>query len=358
MKNCEYLREKVKYGSILILPFIILIVGCSSSVKTVYELPVEFRFPDKRTELLKIFSPYFKGKKFFLDPGHGGKDRNNIGYMGKAVEADVNLNVALVLKMFIVEAGGTVEMSREKDTTVELKDRSTIANKSGADFFISIHHNAPSEKNDTWTNYTSTYYHAKDSDYEFEPCQRDLAKYIQRDLAYAMRNSGGLGSFDGTYSDYNIYPRDGFSVLRLTKIPAVLVECGFTTSEYESGLLVVDEFNRVEAWGIFRGVCRYLANGIPEIRFIKTEASDSNNNLNISFGIKDSAGLDMNSIKVFIDSVFFKSYNFNPKDKILSIDYPATNYGGHIIRIITANIKGNYAFPFYYNIFVENKMDR
>jgi N-acetylmuramoyl-L-alanine amidase len=358
VKNYVYLREKVKYCPLLILLFMILIVGCSSSVKTVYELPVEFRFPDKRTELLKIFSPYFKGKKFFLDPGHGGKDRNNIGYMGKAVEADVNLNVALVLKMFIVEAGGTVEMSREKDTTVELKDRSIIANKSGADFFISIHHNAPSEKNDTWTNYTSTYYHAKDLDYEFEPCQRDLAKYIQRDLAYAMRNSGGLGSFDGTYSDYNIYPREGFSVLRLTKIPAVLVECGFTTSEYESGRLVVDEFNRVEAWGIFRGVCRYLANGIPEIRFIKTEASDSNNNLNIFFGIKDSAGLDMNSIKVFIDSVFFKSYNFNPKDKILSIDYPAANYGGHIIRIIAANIKGNYAFPFYYNIFVENKMDR
>ena len=348
----------MKYWSLLILPFIILIVGCSSSVKTFYEVPVEFRFPEKREELLKIYSPYFKGKKFFLDPGHGGKDRNNIGYIGNAVEADVNLNVAFVLRMFIMEAGGTVEMSREKDTTVELKDRSDIANKSGADFFISIHHNATGEKNDIWTNYTSTYYHAKDSDYEFEPCQMDLAKYIQRDLAYAMRNSGGLGSFDGTYSDYNIYPKQGFSVLRLAKIPAVLVECGFTTSEYESGRLVIDEFNSVEAWGIFRGLCRYLANGIPEIRFIKTEANNPNNNINISFGIKDSAGVDMNSIKVFIDSVYYKSFNYNPNDKILLIYYPAVNYGRHIIRIIAANNKGNYAFPFYYNIFVENKLDR
>jgi N-acetylmuramoyl-L-alanine amidase len=348
----------VKYCSLLILPFIILIVGCSSSVKTFYELPVEFRSPEKRIELLKISSTYFKGKKFFLDPGHGGKDRNNIGYLGNAVEADINLNVAFALRMFIMEVGGMVEMSREKDTTVELKDRSAMANKSGADFFISIHHNAPNEKMDIWTNYTSTYYHAKDSDYEFEPCQRDLAKYIQRDLAYAMRNSGGLGSFDGTYSDYKVYPREGFSVLRLTKIPAVLVECGFTTSEFESARLVIDEFNRVEAWGIFRGICRYLINGIPEIRFIKTDTIDSNNNLNISFGIKDSAGLDVNSIKVFVDSVYYNSYNFNPKDKILSLYYPAFNYGAHIIRIIAANIKGNYAFPFYYNIFVENKTDR
>ena len=287
-----------------------------------------------------------------------GKIEIMLGTWGNAVEADINLKVAFALRMFIMEAGGTVEMSREKDTTVELKDRSAIANKSGADFFISIHHNASNEQKDIWTNYTSTYYHAKDSDYEFEPCQRDLAKYIQRDLAYAMRNSGGLGSFDGTYSDYNIYPGQGFSVLRLTKIPAVLVECGFTSSEYESAKLVINEFNRIEAWGIFRGLCRYLANGIPDIRFIKSEVNNSNNNLNISFGIKDSAGIDVNSIKVFIDSVYYKSYNFNPKNNILSVSYPVGNYGDHIIRIIAANIKGNYAFPFYYNIFVENKSDR
>jgi N-acetylmuramoyl-L-alanine amidase len=352
------MSEKVKHYSLLIFLFSALIVGCSSSIKTMYDLPVEFRLPEKRAELFKTYSQYIKGKKFFLDPGHGGKDRNNIGYMGNAVEADVNLNVALALKMYLTEAGGTVEMSREKDTTIELKDRSALANKSGADFFISIHHNAPVEKNDIWTNYTSTYYHAKDSDYEFEPCQRDLAKYIQRDVAYAMRNSGGPGSFDGTYSDYNIYPKQGFSVLRLSKIPAVLVECGFTTSQYESGRLVIDEFNRIEAWGIFRGVCRYLANGIPEIRFIKKEAIDSSNSLNIAFGIKDSAGVDVNSIKVFVDSVNYRSYNFNQKYKMLSIQYPAANNGGHVIKIIAANIKGNYAFPFYYNIFVENKMDR
>jgi N-acetylmuramoyl-L-alanine amidase len=357
-KTYEYSREKVKLCSLLILPFIVLVIGCSSSVKTFYELPVEFRFPGEKTKFFQKYSSYIKGKKIFLDPGHGGKDRNNIGYKGTAVEADANLKVALALRMFIIEAGGTVEMSREKDTTVDLKERSALANRTGADFFISIHHNAPPEKNDMWTNYTSTYYHAKDLDYEYEPCQKDLAKYIQRDLAYAMRNSGGLGSFDGTYSDYNIYPKEGFSVLRLTKIPAVLVECGFTTSEYESGRIVIDEFNRVEGWGIFRGLCRYLANGIPEIRFIKTETDDANHNLKISFGIKDSAGADTSSFKVFIDSISTKTYNFSQKDKILSISYPDGNCGRHAIKIIAANIKGNYAFPFYYNIFVEKKMDR
>jgi N-acetylmuramoyl-L-alanine amidase len=353
----KYLIKHLRYFILPLLSVVIVAGGCSPSEKTLYELPAEFRFPDKRTELIKAYSPYFKDKKFFLDPGHGGKDRNNIGYLGKAVEADINLKVTLALRSIILEAGGKVELSRMMDTTVDLKDRSAMANGSGADFFISIHHNAHSEINDTWTNYTSTYYHAKESDYEFEPCQKDLAKYIQRDLAYAMRNSGGLGSFDGTYSDYNIYPGQGFSVLRLTKIPAVLVECGFTTSDYESERLVNNEFNKVEAWGIFRGICRYLANGIPRIQFINIGPASSDDNLKILFGIKDSFGIDQNSIKIYVDSLAFKPFNYNSKDKTLSIDYPTANHGPHIIRIIVANVKGNYAFPFYYNIFVENKTD-
>lgn len=347
------LFQHIRYFPFIVFIFIILFGGCGSSLNTYYELPVEFRFPEKRIELLKIYSPYFIGKKFFIDPGHGGIDRNNIGYLGKAVEADINLKVALALKMYIDEAGGMVEMSREKDTSVDLKVRSAVANISGSDIFISIHHNASGDKNDTWTNYTSTYYHAKDSDYVFEPCQRDLAKYIQRDLAYAMRNSGGIGSFDGTYSDYNIYPGQGFSVLRLSKIPAVLVECGYTTSEFESRRLVIDEFTRIEAWGIFRGLCRYLANGIPKIQFIESVPNNATNELTISFGLNDSSGINTNTIKIFIDSVSYKSYKFNPKDNILSIHYPASNYGRHIIKILASNVKGNYAFPFYYNIFVE-----
>jgi N-acetylmuramoyl-L-alanine amidase len=353
----KYPWKYFRYYSIILIIVTSLFYGCSTPVKTIYELPAEFRFPEKRTELVKLYSPYFKDKKFFLDPGHGGKDRSNIGYLGKAIEADINLKVALALRSFILDAGGKVELSREIDTTIDLKDRSALANKSGANIFISIHHNAHNEINDTWTNYTATYFHAKESDYEFEPCQKDLAKYIQRDLAYAMRNSGGLGSFDGTYSDYNIYPGQGFSVLRLTKIPSVLVECGFTTSDFESEKLGIDEFNRIEAWGIFRGICRYLANGIPEIQYLKTDSSNANNNLNISFVIKDSSSIDVKSVKVYIDSLESKFYNFNSKNKILSIDYNSSKSGKHVIKILLANVKGNYAFPFYYNIFVANKTD-
>ncbi|MEO8398806.1 MAG: N-acetylmuramoyl-L-alanine amidase, partial [Ignavibacteriaceae bacterium] len=211
----------------------IILSGCSSSENVYYEIPLEFLYPQKKTEFILKYQLYLIGKKIFIDPGHGGEDRRSIGPQKLTVEADANLNVGLALRDFLKEAGVTVFMSRTTDATVDLKERSYMADSSGADIFISIHHNAPGSDSLKLIDYTSTYYHAKETDYEYEPCERDLARFIQRDLSYAMRNSGGLGSFDGTYSDYNIYPGQGFSVLRVTKIPAILVECGFFTNPHE-----------------------------------------------------------------------------------------------------------------------------
>ncbi len=333
----------------IILTF--LAYGCSA--KLFYEIPYEFRFPEKKTEFIKKYSPFISGKKIFIDPGHGGKDRNNIGYEGNAVEADINLNVALALREYLEEAGAHVIMSREEDITVELKARSIMANLSGADIFISIHHNAPGREGDYWTNYTSTYYHAAEMHYEYEPCEKDLAKYVQRDLAYAMRNSGGLGSFDGTYSDYTIYPGEGFSVLRLTVIPSILIECGFTTHHYESQRLTISEFNDVQAWGIFRGLCRYFASGIPEISFLSASSIFSELDSAAIFSIQDSAGIDSSSVEVQLDSITINNFSFLPRNGILKVNINGIKPGDHVIRIIAVNKNGIHSFPFHQNIFIK-----
>jgi N-acetylmuramoyl-L-alanine amidase len=337
------------------IPFFIVlslvIGGCSA--KVYYELPYEFRFPEKKNEFIKKYSPYISGKKFFIDPGHGGKDRNNKGYEGNTVEADINLNVALALKNYLKEAGADVVMSREEDITVELRARSIMANFSGADIFVSVHHNAAGREGDYWTNYTSTYYHALEKDYEYEPCEKDLAMYVQRDLAYAMRNSGGSGSFDGTYSDYMIYPGDGFSVLRLTVIPAILIECGFTTHHYESERLNIYEFNEIQAWGIFRGLCRYFAAGIPEINFLSVSAVFSGTDSAAFFSLHDSLGIDSSSIQVQLDSVAINNFSFLPESGILKVNINGMKPGDHVIRIIAANKNGSHSFPFHQNIFIK-----
>jgi hypothetical protein len=239
-------------------------------------------------------------------------------------------------------------MSRLKDETVDLRKRYNMANKSGADIFISIHHNAPGGEGDNWTNYTSTYYHATEKDYVYEPCERDLARFIQRDLSYAMRNSGGPGSFDGTYSDYSIYPGEGFAVLRLAEIPAVLVECGFHTNTHEEKRLVMDEFNRIQAWGIFRGLCRYFYNGIPQIELIEPRFPVKDGNISFEFRLSDSSGIDSSSIKVLFDSLHINNFTFI--NNILKAGVDSVKTGDHVIRVIAANKNGNHTFPFQRNI--------
>ncbi|HSD63033.1 MAG TPA: N-acetylmuramoyl-L-alanine amidase, partial [Ignavibacteriaceae bacterium] len=292
----------MKYLILLLLTGLIF-AGCSASERIYYDIPIELKNPEAVHEFISKYSPYISAKKIFLDPGHGGEDRKNKGYQGLAVEADINLRVALYLRDFLQKAGAVVVMSRASDETVGLKDRSIMANESRADLFISIHHNAPSNDGDDYTNYTSTYYHATVSDYEYEPCEHDLARYVERDLSYAMRNSGGPGSFDGTYSDYSIYPGEGFSVLRETQIPAILVECGFHTHHLEERLLAIDEFNKIEAWGIFRGLCRYFKAGIPGVAPLFSDTTFKSGDINIQFGVQDSLGIDTASIIAEFDSI-------------------------------------------------------
>jgi N-acetylmuramoyl-L-alanine amidase len=255
--------------------------------------------------------------------------------------------VSLYLREFLTKAGAVVFMSRDKDTTVDLKDRSILANKSGADIFISVHHNAYSKDEDDMTNYTSTYYHAKESNYEYEPMNRDLARYVQRDLAYAMRNSGGPGSFDGTYSDYTVHPRAGFSVLRLTEIPAILIECGFHTHPQQEQKIAIEEFNKIEAFGIFKGLCRYFGNGVPKISYINQIKKDST--LILNYSIQDKFGIDSNSIKVYIDSSVVNNFVYDSQKSILQVGLNEIQ-AEHSIRIIAANKNGNHAYPFQHKI--------
>ena len=340
----------LKYSALFLLSGLLLI-SCSADI-TYYEIPIEFKNPQKKKDFLNTYSKFLSGKKIFLDPGHGGEDRRNIGPQKLTVEADANLNVALALRDFLREAGVEVVMSRETDQTVDLKERSYMADRSGAEIFISIHHNAPGSDGDEGINYTSTYYHAKETDFEYEPCERDLAKFVQRDLAYAMRNSGGLGSFDGTYSDYWIYPGAGFSVLRVTKIPSILVEGGFFTNLHEERRLANDEFNKIQAWGIFRGIAKYFAAGIPKIEYAMPDTNFSQNILELKFSIKDSAGINAESIKVYLDSIVTKNFTYDDISGELSLSMQDLITGEHVVRIVAANNNGNHAFPFHQKIII------
>jgi len=343
-----------KYFNIFLLTGLIFLSACSSiqfpdyssGIIPLYEQPSDWKDPVKRDEAIKTFAKVLTGKKIFIDPGHGGEDRKNKSLKGRITEADINLRVAKFLKKYFESAGAFVLMSRYEDTAVDLKARSELANNSGADILISIHHNASGTADDYSSDYTSTFYHSNDENYDYEPCNRDLARYIQRDLSYVMRNSGGLGSFDGTYSDFIIYPKEGFAVLRNSKIPAVLVECAFHTSRFEEARLAFEEFNEIQAWGIFRGVGKYFRAGIPVIKYEESLSVVSKDSTKLIFSFEDKNGIDEKTIKVFCDSLN-TGFNYNKEINLMEVSPGVLSRGDHTLRIIAANKNKIYSFPFY-----------
>jgi len=341
----------MKQSKNILFILLLLFTQCTTIKIPLYEYPPDWKETVKRDSTIDYYSKYLIGRKIFLDPGHGGEDRRNTNKNGDVIEADINLRVALNLKQYLESAGAQVIISRDKDTTVQLAYRSEWANKSGAEIFISIHHNAPGKTEDDYTNYTSTYYHARETDYEFESSDQDIARYIERDLAYVMGNPGGLGSFDGTLSDYNIYPGEGFSVLRKKNIPGVLVECAFHTSHFEELRLNNEEFNQIQAWGIFRGLAKYYRAGKPEIIFLTDSSKVENNSLSVSFYLQDTTAINPKLTQVFFNKEE-KEFKFDKTTNVLTMELGMPETGTYPIRIIAANKNGNHSFPFRKNILI------
>ena len=81
--------------------------------------------------------------RIVIDPGHGGHDPGTKG--GGSNEADMVLDVALRLEKLLQKASGMdVVLTRRDDSYVSLQERTAIANREGADLFLSIHANASS----------------------------------------------------------------------------------------------------------------------------------------------------------------------------------------------------------------------
>ena len=81
-----------------------------------------------------------------IDPGHGGKDPGAVN--GKNQEKTINLNIALKMGKLIEDNCKNVKViyTRKTDVFVELYKRADIANKAGADMFISVHTNSAKSK--------------------------------------------------------------------------------------------------------------------------------------------------------------------------------------------------------------------
>ncbi len=189
------------------------------------------------------------GKLIVVDPGHGGHDNGAKAPDWSVLEKDLNLRFGKAVSQRLIEEGATVILTRKTDEFIPLTERAAIANRNHANFFISIHVNSNSLNNSTSGGIT--FYHLQN-----QTCQL-LAQCIQHEIGKVS----GLPSI-GTWSDGKIY-RSGFSVLRNSEVPAVLIETGFINHKVDRARLQTEEFRDMLALAVVRGLKTYLGDVKP-----------------------------------------------------------------------------------------------
>lgn len=172
-----------------------------------------------------------------LDPGHGGKSPGAVN--GKYHEADANLAIAKKVGAKLKAKGYNVKYTRTKDVYFSLEERCRMSNNWDADIFVSIHCNAATNKEasgiETW-RYSSV-----------GRMTKNLANNVQ----------GQLISATG-WKDRGVKTSSTLYVLKKTIASAVLVECGFISSDVECKKLFSETWQNKIANGIVRGIEKTL----------------------------------------------------------------------------------------------------
>jgi N-acetylmuramoyl-L-alanine amidase len=211
-----------------------------------------------------------------IDPGHGGHDP---GAKTKGLtEADLVLDVALRLeKLLSKQDGFEVVLTRRVDAFVPLEERTAIANREGADLFLSIHANASTN---TSARGVETYFLNLTANPEAERVaarenaasarsmsqlpdivkaialnnkieeSRDFASMIQTSLASQLQKA------DTNVRNLGV-KQAPFMVLLGATMPSVLAEISFITNRQEAAMLKTDKYRQRIAEALYAGVLRY-----------------------------------------------------------------------------------------------------
>ena len=214
--------------------------------------------------------------RIVIDAGHGGHDP---GAMGKGVtEAELVLDVALRLEALLQKAPGIeVILTRRTDEFIPLQERPVIANREGADLFLSIHANASPHSaargiETYFLNFANNPNAAQVAARENAASaltmgalpdfvkaialnnkvdeSRDFAAQIQRAMIARLRSS------NKSLKDLGV-KQAPFIVLIGATMPSVLAEVSFVTNPQEAKLLKGNVYRQRIAEALFNAIRKY-----------------------------------------------------------------------------------------------------
>jgi N-acetylmuramoyl-L-alanine amidase len=192
--------------------------------------------PDGKGIRLTVASSPVFGRTVVIDPGHGGTDPGAV--KDGVYEKDINLDIALRLRQLLDSSGARVVMTREEDSSVQLSERSRMANEAMPDAIISIHCNSTTW--DIFPSGTESYY------FNSVPYSQELAALVHTCVVRELQ-----------LMDRKVR-RGDYHMVRETRAPAVLVEVAFMSNGVDLQRLRDPESRQKAASGMFKGLSMYL----------------------------------------------------------------------------------------------------
>ena len=238
---------------------------------TLYVAKIDFeRLLLARARPALVAAPPSRPRVVAIDPGHGGSDN---GFENKRLglkEKVLTLDVAQRLQKLLVTRGYKVVLTRTddralaRDKPTDFRMRADLANRAGAEVFVSIHFNSLFP--DTKTGGTETYMftpqsHRSDrawSPKEPDDTEREAAPVNRYDPWSALFEQlmhreviGSLQTLDRGQKTMHS------AVLRGLNCPAVLVESIFLSNEAEAARAAKPEYRQQIAEALAAGIEAY-----------------------------------------------------------------------------------------------------
>lgn len=173
--------------------------------------------------------------KVAVDAGHGGDNNGASGTSTGVLEKKYTLLIAKQLERILLDKEATVFMTRTKDTSIGMVERTEMIKNQDPDFLISIHLN--SSVKDSVQGVSTYYRHIG-----FRP----LSQYVLDNmLKLGLKEFGNIGSFN-------------FALNGPTDYPNCLVEVAFLSNKEDEQLILDPEFHKAVATQITEGIKEWL----------------------------------------------------------------------------------------------------
>ena len=194
-----------------------------------------------------------KTRTIVLDAGHGGEDGGAVSKSG-IVEKDLNLAITMKVKEKLEDNNITVILTRSEDIMLysnaeaklakrkveDINKRIEIVNSSNADMLVSIHMNSfPQNYCKGWQIFFAQ--NSKQGELIAGYIQDSIKDYLEAENTRVPQSINNV------------------KLVNKSKIPAIVVECGFLSNDEEAQMLTTEEYQEKIANGICKGIMNFYS---------------------------------------------------------------------------------------------------